>query len=368
MSVQRYVNKIVNIQPESCEISAKRKKVAVFLPCKAKWWGTMEPIWEEYCMDEGFEVHVLPIFYYDCDYNGNIGEKHDERALFPDYVKVEDCEKFDFENVHPDIIVTQTPYDGWSTTMTVHEFFYSSNLLNYTEELIYVPCFEMNPPSEKGDKASTAISYFIEQEGVINADRIVINNTDLRDLYLEHLTELCGVDTASYWEQKIVVMEKKTADSDANESTDVKLPTLKPQGRPAEECPQEWQMLIGENSSKKVLVYCYSISFLLQGKNQAIDKLRRSLEIFNENTDRLTVVFLPQRQILEDLKEIDKELWEKYQVFTKEISSGKASIYDEKGLSSAYIDKWSGYYGDPSVLARKCVLHGIPVMIQNIEI
>ncbi|MCR5556078.1 MAG: LicD family protein, partial [Butyrivibrio sp.] len=48
---------------------AGNRKVAVFLPCKATWWSTMEPLWQKFCADPSMEVHVLPIFYYDCDHN-----------------------------------------------------------------------------------------------------------------------------------------------------------------------------------------------------------------------------------------------------------------------------------------------------------
>ncbi len=380
ISVQRYVNKIVNISSEDKKTSEQNKKIAVFLPCKAKWWRTMEPIWRMYCSREDFEVHVLPVSYYDRDYNGNIGEMHDERTLFPEYVSVEDFEKFEFDTLHPDVIVTQVPYDGWSSTTSVHEFFYSSNLLKRTDELIYVPCFDVDPPCEKDDKASSAISYLIEQEGVINADRIVVGDEKMRELYLEHLLKLCGSDTTPYWEQKIVVMDEVLSGSETNDLSNIKARLSKSyekyqeeykekfQGERMEDYPEEWQKLLGENISKKVLVYNYSISFLLQGKDRAIDKLRKSLEIFNRNTDKVTVIFLPQRQILEDLERIDKNLWEQYLIFTKEILNGKAFIYDDKGISPSYIDKWDGYFGDPSALARKCVLLGIPVMLQNIEI
>ena len=60
----------------------KDKEIIVFLPCRACWWDTMEKLWEEYSQDDEKEVHVIPIFYYDCDYNGIVKDKHDEKTLY----------------------------------------------------------------------------------------------------------------------------------------------------------------------------------------------------------------------------------------------------------------------------------------------
>ena len=165
----------------------------------------MEPVWRYYSdRPDEYEIHVLPVFWFDCDYEGNIGEKHDEREIFPDYVPVEACESFDFVGTRPDIIVTQVPFDGFDTSFTLHEFFYSSNLLRFTDELIYVPCYDVDDPEVKGDKAENAIATLVEQPAVINADKVVLASDKQRDIYLKKLIELTGEDTRSYWEQKIV--------------------------------------------------------------------------------------------------------------------------------------------------------------------
>ena len=367
-SVQRYIMRMTRTVDKdtlpnaesmaggSCADSgAIIKKKAVFLPCKAKWWKTMEPLWKKYKNDPAYEVHVLPIFYYDSDYDGNIGERHDERALFPEYVQIEDCEKFDFETIHPEVIVTQVPYDGFSTFMSVHEFFYSGNLQHFTEELIYIPYFEADAPIEKGDKAWTALSVMVEQEAVVNADKVIVSSDAMRSFYVDKMIELCGDETRMYWEQKVESFENRAACLGALADHD--------RGN-----TDDWHDFLGNQYGKKILIYYISISMLLRGREKAVDKILRSVRIFEEAGDKVCAIIVPQEQILNDLVNIDGALWKQFTDLVEKIKTTDNCIYDEKGFSLGYMDKWSGYYGDASPLVRKCVQAGIPVMIENIDI
>ncbi|WP_029232811.1 LicD family protein [Butyrivibrio sp. VCB2006] len=386
-SVQRYVLRMSKEKlgqsidkDSSSNIDFGSKKKAVLLPCKAKWWHTMEPLWKKYSQDPSYEVHVLPIFYYDCDFAGNIGEKHDERLDFPQYVPVEDCEKFDFEGIHPDVIVTQVPYDGYSTFMTVHEFFYSANLQNFTDELIYVPYFEADAPERKGDKAWTALSVMVEQEAVINADRVIVNSENMRGFYVDVLVELCGAETKDYWEQKIQTLQdgsKNDSNDNLNNWTVEQSNSCKKKdiakddpgyvGNDWKEA-NEWHNFLGHNYGRKVVIYHISIAFLLRDKEKSIAKIRRALETFMEAEDKICAIIIPQEQILTELLRIDENLWQQYQELVKVIEASKNCIYDEHGFSLNFMEYWNGYYGDATPLVRKCVLRKIPVMIENMDI
>ena len=314
------------------------KKVVAFLPCRASWWGTMEPLWQKYSEDDSVEVHVLPIFYFDCDHNGAIGEKHDERDLFPEYLKVEACEKFDFAGIHPDVIVTQVPYDGFSTAFTVHEFFYSANLQKFTDELVYVPCFDMDAPVDENDKAATAIAAFIEQEAVINSDRVILGSEGLRKLYINKLVELSGEDTRQYWEQKIVVLESEDT---------------------AENRPRR---------QRKKIMYYVSISSFFRYGSTAIEKIRESFEIFEEAGDRIDATFVPQENLLENLKVFDPELYSEFETLIESIRSSRNISYEPGHGEFLQMEDIDAYYGDASPYVRKWIERKIPVMIQNYDI
>ena len=385
-SVQRYVQKVsqllvdksagnennnVSVVYKSAGWSGEieKKKIAVFLPVRAKWWHTMEPLWRAYSENPEYEVQVLPIFYYDCDFEGNIYDKHDERALFPDYVQVSDCEKFDFAGIHPDVIVIQVPYDGHNTAMTVHEFFYSANLLKFTDELVYVPYLDMDAPAEPGDKASTAIKAFVQQEGVFNADRVVVRGKALRDFYVESLIEMTGADTASFWNQKVVELES-VVNGLGNAGNTQTSPDVSDGGRCTDGEEDRWSAFLGKYAGRKVIIYHITLGFLLRDRDRSIDKIIRSFKIFADAGDRVVAVIVPQIQVITELPEIDGELWEKYQELVGKLEQGNISncIYDPNGFSLEYMDKWAGYYGDAAPLVRECVNRGIPVMIENIDV
>ena len=92
---------------------ARKKKEIVFLPYKASMWDSLESIWKAAVDDsEHCHTYVVPITYADRNPDGTAKEWHNERDLFPSYVPTLDCETFDLEALHPDVIFIHNPYDS----------------------------------------------------------------------------------------------------------------------------------------------------------------------------------------------------------------------------------------------------------------
>ncbi|MBR4667265.1 MAG: LicD family protein [Butyrivibrio sp.] len=354
-SVKRYTGNLL------ARKSPDRGKEILFLPVKAKWWKTMEDVYLDAKADERNTVKVIPIPWYECDALGNIGRLHDERALFPESVETLSYEEYGFEGKHVDCIVVQVPYDGWSCAITLPEFFYSNNLLQMTDELVYVPYFDAADPDEEGDKASVALTYLIEQPVVVSADKIILKSEKLRQLYLDTLIKKSGEETRVYWENKIKVFgesaEKESIEKapviQTNEDTD----------------DNDWNALVGNTDGRKVIVYYITISMLLKGREKAIDKIKRSLDIFEDAKDKVTTIILPQDKISDDLKEIDPDLYNEFEKIAEDIIPAKANcVYDKHGISLNHIEKWNAFYGDRGAVPMRCVELGIPVMIENMDI
>jgi len=385
-SVRRYMSRMLNPVP------AKEKKTVLFLPCRAMWWDTMEGLWYKY-KSEGHEVHVLPIRYYDSNYLGNIGDMHDERALFPDYLKTEDSDKFDYAGVHPDVIVMQVPYDGWNTSITVHEFFYSSNIVNATDELIYVPCFDIDDPIDDEDKACRSIEILAEQPAVVNADKVLLKSEIQRDLYLKKLIELSGEETRAFWEDKIEVSSyvgkewreriegenetdgdacdvQEDAGQHAGDSDDFK--DLFVNDAPLEEAAREreWQEFLGDYAGRKAVIYYFTISTLMCRGEVAVDKFERVLDTFSEavRSGKIVAVFVPQDYLTANLDKAEPKVRERYLAFADKAGNTEGVIFDKDGKSLEYIDKWSAYYGDTGSAAMECASRKIPVMLENVDI
>ena len=364
-SVQRYVMKLAN--PPKAKDS---KKIVAMLPCRARWWESMEPLWRFYkAHDNEYEVHVLPIFYYDCDLFGNIGEKHDERELFSADLNAEACENFDFAGIHPDIIVTQVPFDGNSTAMTVHEFFYSLNLKQYTDELIYAPCFDPEDPIDENDKAITAIRMLIEQPAVINSDRVIVSSEKKRKIYYDRVIELCGQDTEMYWNQKIVTLHGYVEDCIGIGNADTSLSKVVGD-KEKHTCninDEEWNTLVGNISNKKIVIYYVSMSFILQYREKALDKISHSFDIFDDAGEKILAIFEPQEPVVTQLKTADSELNNSFNELIKKALGIKSIVVDFDGIALSHMDKWDAFYGDRGCLSEKCAEAGIPVMIENID-
>ncbi len=366
-SVQRYVMKLAApTEPKA------GKKIVAMLPCRAKWWYSMEPLWRFYkAHDKEYEVHVLPIFYFDCDHAGSIGEKHDERELFPAEVGVEACEGFDFGGIYPDIIVTQVPFDGYNTAMTVHEFFYSSNLNQFTDELIYVPCFDPEDPIDENDKAITAIRMLVEQPAVINADRVIVSGEKVRDVYYTRVIELCGNETEMYWHQKIVTMDEYIGGG-VDGQKDATLPNydaiIDREAVAFERIDEEWKSLVGDTRNKKVILYYVSMNFLLQYKERALNKISRALDTFSEAGDDILAIIEPQEAVLTQLKDIDEALASRLSELLDEAAGASNMVVDRNCIAISHLNQCSAFYGDRGALQKKCSELGIPVMIQNVDV
>jgi phosphorylcholine metabolism protein LicD len=353
ISVSRYIMKATS------QYEVKQNRKIIFLPCRAKWWNTMEELWSRAVAGTDLEVHVLPIPFYDRDFTGKVFNEHYEKELFPDYVGCEDYEDYNLEKNHPDVIVMQMPYDDWSTSMMVAEHFFSRNLIKCCDELIYIPCFDPEDSEMDGDKADVAIRILAEQPAVVNADKVVLKSERMKQVYIKKLVELTGEPTRDYWNHKLVM--KDGLDWGEDNVTANRLS--------ATDDDSEWESLVGDVTGKKVVIYYVSISFLLQGGSRAIDKIRKSLAVFAESDDGIKLVLLPQRAIIDDLERIDKQLWNKFEEIVQEVGkTWKNCVYDPYGISADFVDKWNAFYGDPGALPRQCVLKHKPVMIQNLDL
>ena len=179
--------------------------------------------------------------------------------------------------------------------------------------------------------------------------------------YIKKLVELTGNDTAGYWNQKIVLLDAVCRDLGGLIS-DENVRNI------SENRDFEWDDFLGEYRDRKVIIYHITISFLLRDRTKSLEKIERSVKVFEESGDKVCAVILPQKQILTDLPGIDEDLWNRFNQLVQKIKNTKNCIYDHEGISLEFMHRWNGYYGDADPIVRKCVLKKIPVMIENIDV
>lgn len=185
-------------------------KDILFLPCKIQWWDTMKPVFEGAIADTRNTVSIVPIPHFDCDYLGNVGQVHINENDFKELTELQKYlttfEGYGLGPRKPDVIVIQVPYDAWSCTLTVPEILYSDNLAKFTNELVYVPCFDTLIPEKDDDIIIAALLSLIEQPVVVNADKILLKHEKIKEIYLNTLLSLTSPSLKEYWESKLCLM------------------------------------------------------------------------------------------------------------------------------------------------------------------
>jgi phosphorylcholine metabolism protein LicD len=333
------------------------RKEVLFIPVKANWWNSMAPVYEHFLMPskEGgkIDVHVMPISYFRKYTDGSVGELFNDKELFPEGIVTDSYGEYDVAKRHPDYIVTQFPYDGWNSALGIEQSFFTKSLFDKTDKLIYVPMLETEDPVAADDKLTAALEDFVEQPACVYADEIVIYSELMKRTYIDLLTKKAGSESKKLWKEKITVFAKEDAgkaEKGALTQTD-----------------ENWLQLIKDAGDRKIMLYQVTGGFLLRYGERALEKIRRSLEIFEENKDKVFVVFCPSDETAQ-LKLISPEIADGLKNLAMEFASRGVCVYDDKSISMDNLEMLRGYFGDRGYTARRCVLSGIPVMIESIDV
>lgn len=299
---------------------------------------------------------MIPIPYYDRNPDGSFGKLHDERDQYPPNVPVVKFEDYDFEKRRPDMIFIHNPYDECNYVTSVHPFFYSKNLKQYTENLVYVPYFILNDINPDNPDEVKGIEHFCVTPGVINADKVIVQSEDMRRAYINVLSEKSGntAEQRRYWERKILGLGSPKVDKVLNtRKEDV-------------EIPEEWLKIIekADGSWKKIILYNTSVGALLQHREKMIDKMRQVFRTFRENREDVALLWRPHPLIPATIKSMRPQLWTEYQSVVREYREEGCGIYDDSPDLDRAIAVSDGYYGDPSSVVNLCKSVGMPVMIQ----
>lgn len=328
----------------------------VFLPYQASQWEYIKSVWEAAMQDEMCDVYVVPIPYFYKDYDGSLRDMQYEAMLFPKEVEVVDYEMFDFTLHYPEVIYTQNPYDAYDDVISVEPAFYSSNLVNYTEKLVYIPPFVLEEFSKESYRAYHNMQYYCTRPGVINADKVIVQSENMRKLYVEKLTEFAGEDTRALWEQKVVGLGSPKADvQSGHERGEVVLPDA---WRPYAERV--------DKSRKKIVLYYVSLSSFQQYGEQAFEKMRMVFDVFSKNSADVMLVWKPQALIKPTLEQSNPALYLKYCLLEEEFKQMNGGILDETLTDEAVVAACDAYYGDSSAMVQMCRNMGKPVMLWDV--
>lgn len=346
-------NKIRQEMPED-------KKEVVFFPYKASMWDSLESVWMAADADEDTDAYVVPIPYYDKNPDGTFREMHYEGDQYPDYVPITNWEEYDFEERRPDVMFIHNPYDEFNYVTSVHPRFYSKNLKKFTEKLVYIPYFILNEIDPDDDAAIEGMKHFCINEAVKNADKVIVQSEDMRQVYIKVLTEESGgsKEARSYWEKKI--------DGSGSPKVDKVLRTKKEDL----EIPEEWMKVIQkpDGSWKKIVFYNTSVTAILRHEEQMLKKIKSVFQTFQENKDEVALLWRPHPLIESTLVSMRPELWEGYRKIREKYREESWGIYDDTADMDRAVILSDAYYGDGSSIVQLYQKTGKAVMIQDANI
>ena len=333
-------------------------KEVVFLPYKASMWDSFESVWKAAVEDSSCDVYVIPIPYYDKNPNGSFRELHYEGEQFPSYVPITHYNSYEFEERHPDIIFIHNPYDEYNFVTSVHPFFFSRNLKRYTDQLIYIPYFVLEEIDPNDVEKVKSMKHFCTVPGVLNSDKTVVQSEDMRQIYINVLTEYTGENTSKVWEEKIVGLGSPKIDKVlSTRREDIKI-------------PEDWRKILQkpDGSFKKTILYNISVGALLQHDEKMLEKIQNVFQLFKENQSDVALLWRAHPLIKATIESMKPQLWKGYEKLVQEYRSDGWGIYDDSPDLDRAIIISDGYYGDRSSLVHLYKQINKPILIQEIDI
>lgn len=327
-------------------------KDIVFIPFSAKYWKYMEKMYTYYANTDDWRVWVVPIPYYYKAWDGSLSEEVFDTSSYPSDLYLQDYKEVDLESFHPDAIVIQNPFDEWNSTYSVHPSFYSSRLVSYTEKLIYIPFFVTDDFTKESGREYINMDSYVCMPGVINAHKVILLSETLKQTYKDKLMDFvscCDNEVSDVLDRKLEVCPEFIYSKEPGNTRD-------------EADPESLN-----TDGKKKIIYFITISFLAENKHTAIEKINRTMDVFEQNRDRLRIIWTTQC-IKDNAALLDKDVADDFHEAVERFCRMDIGDYIEDIPKEEFRDYARGcdaYYGDPSALALAFYYEHKPVMIEN---
>ena len=320
-----------NLQKEKC------RKLIVFLPYKASMWDSLESIWMAAYKDrEHCQTMVIPIPYGDRNPDGTAAAWHYEIDQYPKYVPVIDHRSVDLEKLHPEVIFIHNPYDNYNAVTSVDMKYYTKNLKQWTDDLIYVPYFVVG---------KTIAEHFCQTPGVVNADHVIVQDENIKEQYEKYYP---GGNPP---EGKFLALGSPKFDRILGK-TKADYPL-----------PPEWQRIIG---GRRAVLYNTSVTAMINHPDDYCKKIRSVLNYF-KNAKDIVLWWRPHPLLAATFQSMSPEHYRDYQSIVAQYKKEAWGIYDDTPDMDRAIVCTDAYYGDGSSLVTLYKATGKPVIYQLVD-
>lgn len=340
------------------------RKEVVFLPYKASMWDSLESVWKAADADKNTDAYVIPIPYYDKNPDGSFREEHYEGDLYPRYVPITRYDEYDLEARRPDVIYIHNPYDECNHVTSVHPYFYSKNLRNYTDKLVYIPYFILSEIEPDDQECIDGMKHFCFTPGTIYAHQVIVQSEKMRQIYIsEYMKAARDMGLSGEYVDR-AFLEKKFLGL-GSPKIDKVLNTRKEDL----EIPAEWLRVIErpDGSWKKIVFYNTSVSALLHYDEKMLRKMESVFEIFKENRDKVALLWRPHPLIQATIESMRPQLWAAYQKMVERYREEGWGIYDDTADMDRAVVISDAYYGDRSSVVELYQKLKKIAMVQNVN-
>ncbi|MCR5300850.1 MAG: LicD family protein [Lachnospiraceae bacterium] len=332
----RFDKKDMTLRPQSdIERDTQSGGRALFITYSADAFKNMSGLVGKY-IDDGWDVTILPAAKYDIapDMTGIVPSADS----VPDGYYTKDlegaCVTHDVSilDSHPDVIITNYPYDEYNMITAVDKVFYTKNLKRCCGKLVYVPAYEAQSVGPDDERAIKLMPSYVCTPMAAGCDEIVLHSSEMKERYVECLTAFSGGELRDVWEDKITVTGNCRGPASAYDPAD------------------------GMTAKRRIMFYV-GLGMFAQYGDRAVEKIKNVFGIFKENSDRIEVIYKTQEGLKENLASIYPGLYEKY----SECDFGE-------GTKETCINDIDAYYGEASEYATQFLMEHKPVMILNCSV
>lgn len=353
------------VKAENAVCHMQVRKEIVFLPYKASMWDSLESVYLAAKEDEDCDAYVVPIPYYDKNADGSLGEMHYEGNEYPENIEITHYKTYHLEERHPDVIYIHNPYDNCNIVTSVPEKYFSRNLRDYTDCLVYIPYFVLDEIEPDNQAAIDTMKHFCFLPGTIWADKVIVQSEKMRQIYINEYikaAEEAGLQGEHTDRKKL---EEKILGLGSP-----KLDKVRSLNKDELNIPQKWLEIIErpDGTWKKIIFYNTSIGALLNNEEKMVDKMKSVFRTFKEQQEMVALLWRPHPLIPTTIKAMKPYLWEEYEKLVQAYQEEGWGIYDDSADLERAVVLSDAYYGDHSSVVQIYQQTGKPVMIQNVEV
>ena len=305
-------------------------KKIVFLPLSPNMWEGFETLWDEAKKNKNNVVTVIPVPTYKRDSSGNITDTEYTLSGYPDEVEITDVNAFNFQEEHPDTIYLQNAQDLGCRAFLVNPFFFTGNLRQYTDNLVYVP-YDCHPESYIDSKEEIEDKKtFLIPLNIMNIDHIIVQSESIKQLYLKCIAGL-NSDLYNEWDKKITWKDFPRTN------------ILKKYTKETVPHPLEWDEFLC--AKKETHLLCTSIFNVLEGNRTFLKELFTTIKHYQSVKNEFLLIWRPHKEIINVLIRLRPELVEEYKEIISYYKNNSTGILDETPTPTPAIilsDKYIG--------------------------